>query len=275
MKKSLFILIAFLLVLVLGGCRCEHVWQEATCIMPKTCTECGATEDEALGHKWKDATCTTPQICVVCDATGDEAKGHNWINATCTTAKTCEVCQSTEGEALGHRWEKATCKTPKRCVTCDVTEGEKGDHAFVNFVCEYCGKEDIEGKKTSPLYSFVKGHYYYEGFKGEDYVICSIDFSKAIQDGKMGASWVSYSPDALRSFDQAMDKIIGGKAYYWNGGNGAIESWMYDLSEKEITVRDSKDGSYIARFTLNSDGSIYCVYSGDFRAITGGTYTRR
>ena len=45
-----------------------HVWQEATCTDPKTCTVCGTTEGEPLGHDWveqKDGSLA----CSRCDAT--------------------------------------------------------------------------------------------------------------------------------------------------------------------------------------------------------------
>lgn len=36
----------------------EHVWQEATCTAPKTCTDCGATEGKPLGHNFMPTVCT-------------------------------------------------------------------------------------------------------------------------------------------------------------------------------------------------------------------------
>ena len=50
----------------LAGCGCQHQWEEATCTTPKTCTQCGETEGEALGHTWTDATCTDPSTCTRC-----------------------------------------------------------------------------------------------------------------------------------------------------------------------------------------------------------------
>ncbi|MBR2422084.1 MAG: cellulase family glycosylhydrolase [Oscillospiraceae bacterium] len=35
-----------------------HTWQAATCIAPKTCTSCHATEGTALGHSFSDGKCT-------------------------------------------------------------------------------------------------------------------------------------------------------------------------------------------------------------------------
>ena len=81
-----------------------HIWKEATCESPKTCTKCEATEGSALGHSWKEATCETPKTCTVCGKTEGEALGHSWKAADCTHPKTCTVCGKTEGEALGHQW---------------------------------------------------------------------------------------------------------------------------------------------------------------------------
>ena len=41
----------------------DHVWGNATCTAPKTCTTCGATEGEALGHSFGEN-----DICTVCGA---------------------------------------------------------------------------------------------------------------------------------------------------------------------------------------------------------------
>lgn len=127
MKKSyLLIVLALVLVLGLSACGCRHEnWNDADCVTPKTCAECGETEGEALGHSWTDATCDAPKTCTVCGLTEGEALGHNWQDATCDTAKTCATCAATEGEALGHDWQDATTELPKTCATCAATEGEK------------------------------------------------------------------------------------------------------------------------------------------------------
>ena len=127
MKRVLAVLLAAAMIFALCACGHEHTWVEATCTEPKTCSECGATEGEALGHTWNDATCTEPKTCSVCGATEGEALGHTWDEATCTEPKTCSVCGATEGEALGHDavWETlsedhvtATRSVVLRCATC-------------------------------------------------------------------------------------------------------------------------------------------------------------
>lgn len=46
----------------------EHVWADATCTAPKTCS-CGETKGEPNGHSWVDATFEAPKTCSVCGAT--------------------------------------------------------------------------------------------------------------------------------------------------------------------------------------------------------------
>ena len=56
---------------------CEHVWSDATCTAPKTCSVCGATEGEAAGHTpGEAATCTTAQTCTVCGTELVAKLGH-------------------------------------------------------------------------------------------------------------------------------------------------------------------------------------------------------
>ena len=54
-----------------------HAWSDATCTSPKTCTDCGATEGNALGHNYisevtKQPTCTIAGVkTYICFACGD------------------------------------------------------------------------------------------------------------------------------------------------------------------------------------------------------------
>ena len=118
------------MVFSLCGCGHEHIWTEATCTEPKTCSECGATEGEPLGHDWKEASCEKAKTCSRCGETEGEPLGHDWVEATCNNPKTCSRCGKTEGEALGHKIEKWTTK---RAATCTKTGVEKG-------VCSRCGE---------------------------------------------------------------------------------------------------------------------------------------
>lgn len=61
------------------------------------------SETPPSGHIWLDATCTTPKTCSICGETQGAALGHNWIDATCNAPKTCSICEKTNGTAIGHR----------------------------------------------------------------------------------------------------------------------------------------------------------------------------
>ena len=84
--------------LVTGGTdepECEHVWVDANCDTPKTCSVCGDTEGEALGHSYVediiDATCTATGTatyeCSVCGHSYDEEIPmipHDYVDGFCS-----------------------------------------------------------------------------------------------------------------------------------------------------------------------------------------------
>ena len=127
MKKRFIILVlALCCTAVLSGCFCKHAsWNDATCLAPRTCPDCGETEGEALGHVWMAATCEEPKTCEQCGETQGEAKGHDMTTATCTESEHCTRCDLVTAEALGHDWQEATTEVPKTCATCSETEGER------------------------------------------------------------------------------------------------------------------------------------------------------
>lgn len=69
-----------------GNAADNHVWAEATCTSPKTCTDCGATEGKPLGHNFM------PTVCTRC---GMEASGQKQD----TPAETKPAVQDPEAEA--------------------------------------------------------------------------------------------------------------------------------------------------------------------------------
>ena len=129
-RKILATIFLLLLAFCLTACGCEHVWEEATCLVPKTCKECGETEGEPMGHTWEEAGCTTPKTCKSCGETEGEALGHTWAEATCTEAKTCTVCTKKEGKALGHQTESWNLDKASTC-------SELGSESSV---CGACGE---------------------------------------------------------------------------------------------------------------------------------------
>lgn len=92
--------------MTLTACGHEHTWTEATCTEPKTCSECGETEGEALGHTWAEATCEAPKTCSICGTTEGEALSHTLTDANYQEAAVCTVCGETVGEPLEADFEK-------------------------------------------------------------------------------------------------------------------------------------------------------------------------
>ncbi len=84
-KKLRTVFAGGLVCFALLGCGHEHVWKEATCTEPKTCSECGETEGEALGHDWKEATCTEPMTCARCGDTQGDPNPHSTDMGICQT----------------------------------------------------------------------------------------------------------------------------------------------------------------------------------------------
>ena len=75
---------------------CTHAYEEAvtkepTCVevgeKTFTCAQCGDsyTEEVALvDHTWADATCLAPKTCSVCNATEGDVADHNYQDGVCT-----------------------------------------------------------------------------------------------------------------------------------------------------------------------------------------------
>ncbi len=143
-----------------------HSWLDATCSIPKTCRDCGATEGEPKEHNWVAATCTTPKTCSVCNTTEGQPTKHTWITANCTDPKTCAICKATEGKAKGHTWKEATCSDPKTCTVCGTTNGLTAGHNFSNGKCTMCGKADPDYKYETMVWIPTKGGTKYHTHAG-------------------------------------------------------------------------------------------------------------
>ena len=131
MKKMLYISLCMVMIVMLTACGHQHTWQEAACITPKTCVECGVTEGEALGHQWVAATCEEPERCSICGVTRGDALGHVWEKATCLQPEHCSICGATKNNTLGDH----VCNTWSEVLdpTCSETGFKKG-------ICINCGE---------------------------------------------------------------------------------------------------------------------------------------
>jgi hypothetical protein len=188
----------------------DHIWQDATCISPKTCSVCGKTEGEALGHKNSEATCTEPQICKTCGEITGDPLGHNYQSATCTQPQKCTRCGATQGSALGHNYKDATCTEPKKCTRCGATTGSALGHSLKDGVCTRCGYVDVKSSDK------VKGAYALKAFAN-------------------ARTYIDYMADKIeRAWYFA---IYRAEKYYT--GDDTIKAYANTLGVKENLVRNA------------------------------------
>ena len=126
--------------------ECVHSWQEADCLTPKTCKDCGAVEGLALDHSWGEWFETEPATCQMegekrrnCERCGYYETRmifvieHNFVEGYCS------MCGAFDENYHAHSWQEADCLTPKTCLECGAVEGEALGHNFVNNTCTSCG----------------------------------------------------------------------------------------------------------------------------------------
>ena len=135
----------------------DHVWQDATCQAPQTCSICGKTRGATVGHRveeWnlqEEATCAHEGIrtgtCVVCGELITEIIGmntnHQILQATCTDPEVCTICGSVYGPALGHDIEEWETIQESTCTTIGKERG----------ICTRCGEtveQDLPLKAHTP-----------------------------------------------------------------------------------------------------------------------------
>ena len=144
--------------LIFGIFGCDHVWQDATCVTPAICKECGESQGNPIGHYWLEATCDAPATCLNCGLTQGYPTGHSWKDATCTSPAVCAKCNITQGNPAGHDWLKATCTSPVTCSKCSTTRGNPVGHIWMEATfskpqtCESCGETLGDPLAPNPWY---------------------------------------------------------------------------------------------------------------------------
>ena len=237
-RRILMTALVLVMVLVLCACGCKHeTWNDADCVNPKTCAECGETEGAPLGHTWQAATCEAPKTCDSCAATEGEALGHSWADATCDAPKTCQTCKMTEGEALGHDWQDATTEAPKTCATCALTEGERivTDYRFTT-----AATADIQGTWVyeMPMNGEELG---WESYEGE--LIC-LFYMELGNDGTMD---IHVTPADENEFSKAM--------------RTALVDEMYAAFEAEGMSREEADAALLDEMGIDMQQYVALIMS--------------
>ena len=94
----------------------RHVWADATCEAPKTCTACGLTEGAALGHT--EATRNENVVAPDCENTG-----HHDVVTYCTRCQKELGRETVEDAALGHQVQVVP-GYPATCTENGLTDGK-------------------------------------------------------------------------------------------------------------------------------------------------------
>ncbi len=165
------ILLATVLALTMCNRDCDHEWNQATCVLSKTCSLCGETEGEALGHtpNADDGDCTTAVNCSRCNEIVTAAKtAHTGGVATCKSKAHCSVCNKEYGELLAHTWnyDSATEEHDKHCTVCGYVAEEQIGHTHQyadvlsyddegHYYAPTCGHTDVKKDYTTHTYLSV------------------------------------------------------------------------------------------------------------------------
>ena len=111
MKIRIWIALPVLFALLLSGCGCTHEWNQADCLNPQTCSNCGETGEAALGHDWSAAVCDQPETCIRCGETQGEPLGHSfgdWTFGETEMTHTCVSCGLSETAELNRELQLET-----------------------------------------------------------------------------------------------------------------------------------------------------------------------
>lgn len=130
-KKQIcaMIVLSVMLGVLLSACGCNHKWEEATCVTPKTCSRCGETEGGLAKHTWEDTSCTSPTPCSVCGTLEGIPLTHQWQE----DSKICVLCGADERPAdirfvenlvkgLEERWALENANGESETVSPEVWE---------------------------------------------------------------------------------------------------------------------------------------------------------
>ena len=170
------------------GCNGYHEWHQATCVMPESCSKCGATRGDLGEHDYSKATCQKPETCKYCGATkgGPDPNAHVWQFVGCEEQEVCAHCGA-KGSVSHHQFVRTECEKPMQCSVCGaegpvaehdwkVTETKKAtctENGEVTYSCSFCLAKKTETEDAN-------GHNWEwkDGNQGPGYWECSICHDK-------------------------------------------------------------------------------------------------
>lgn len=250
MKKIVFIVLATALVTaLLTGCGHNHIWAEASCSAPKTCTNCGETEGELLSHSWTDATCANPKTCTVCKTQEGDALEHKLTNANYQTSAVCSVCGASVGEP-----------TPAIFAEKGLALMSEGVEYDYNSITHDNASIALLGKVSVSDYRVVPSDDTHEARDGYEWQIASLNYTFISED----VSRYGYNFSA-----KAMDYYLGIATK--NADNKTIINFNgveYERNTQYAELQNDKKGNeahvileVAVQVPVDYDGVVLCAYN--------------
>ena len=224
----------------------SHDWTEASCVAPKTCKTCGATQGAALEHSYQTVTvaptCTTAgsvtKSCSVCghsQVTALPLAEHSYstyvIEPTCLTGGyTTYICAGCAGSYVGNN-------TPAK------------GHSFVNGKCTACGApESDEGADVIKPVLTLKS----PTLEFKDMITVNAMFTAENTEDVVEMGMITYSSKVAAWNVETAEHVIPGAAYDAATGR-------YIAHSQGIHAKYLGDTVYLACYAKLTDGSY--VYS--------------
>ncbi len=259
MKKAVCLLLALCMVFALGACGHEHSWVNATCTLPKTCSECGETEGEPLGHEWIPATCTQPKTCPRCGETEGEPLGHSVTEADYWNGSVCTVCGEVFSEPLEPDFVKYGLDAYVHdvgtgeeftYVTCGWSDGQRQpDYDAVASVRVYAAKLVDENENAAgDNWVYLGNHMYLNEL--DETILGVIRRVEAMEDDSY--EWVGlYADIQFTDWPHGCSMAICQEDYYDIVGH----------DEKSEVIEEPEDGNYtLEKYPVNYMGKEQNVY---------------
>ena len=230
----------------------------------------GEQQQQACNHIWNDANCETPKTCTVCSATEGKSLGHSWKEATCESPKTCTVCSATEGSALTDHLYK-----DGKCTYCQAVDPKESEFEAANDAYNYLTEtHDLCVDVMDSIY----GAWYFAIYKADDYsstqscfnAFCSeanLDYNDALDALNSVLQSMGYSNPTgiqqlagLRTFSVTVEVVE--RVYQNNGVYNQIDNNLSNAksSLKSVTNSYSDYTGYPTLKSYYSEASAYAEF---------------
>lgn len=220
----------------------KHTWAEATCTSPKTCSECGETEGEALGHTLGKATYFAPAACSVCGESVGEPKPDYFTEHGIPVAD-------------------APKDYTHKCIIADVNDYSYAiSEGFAATVKEYKIEADTkEGYNKVTFVVAVTGEINWEDENGH-VGYNTLALGTGLYDVYSGQSFYGADKKGSGSGEYAMTIELDGVSYEITYTDNVKYDWgEWVETEDNATLTVTVTNSYEIHVPEEYDGLVYCA----------------